>query len=80
MSNPDVIRAWKDAEYRDSLSEGERSRLPENPAGAVELPDSELDAAAGGTWTVDYVRLTWRITQAPSYNGGRRPNCLSHGY
>ena len=56
MSNLDVIRAWKDAEYRNSLSEAERAQLPLHPAGLIELSDVELDAAAGGrpkqTWTV----------------------------
>lgn len=32
MSNVDVIRAWKDAEYRDSLSAEQRALLPQNPA------------------------------------------------
>ena len=33
MSKIDIIRAWKDEAYRQSLSEAERTRLPENPAG-----------------------------------------------
>jgi mersacidin/lichenicidin family type 2 lantibiotic len=49
---PDVVRAWKDEEYRLSLDEAERVQLPENPVGLVELPDGELEAVAGGTtWT-----------------------------
>ena len=48
MSHRMTIRAWKDEEYRLSLSEAERSQLPENPAGAVELTDSDLGAAVGG--------------------------------
>ena len=52
MSNRDVIRAWKDEEFRAGLSEADRARLPENPAGAVELPDDELGEVAGGAWTV----------------------------
>ncbi|HEX6292732.1 MAG TPA: mersacidin/lichenicidin family type 2 lantibiotic [Herpetosiphonaceae bacterium] len=51
MSNVDIIRAWKDEEYRASLSETERAALPEHPAGLVELTDEELDLAAGGAWT-----------------------------
>jgi mersacidin/lichenicidin family type 2 lantibiotic len=43
MSHRDIIRAWKDAEFRSSLSEAERAMLPANPAGAIELADSELD-------------------------------------
>ena len=48
MSNIDIIRAWKDEEYRDSLSESQLSQLPENPAGLVELPDEVTQTLAGG--------------------------------
>jgi mersacidin/lichenicidin family type 2 lantibiotic len=49
VSEKDIIRAWKDEEYMQSLSESERAALPENPAGAIELDDSDLDSVAGGT-------------------------------
>jgi mersacidin/lichenicidin family type 2 lantibiotic len=44
MSQVNVIRAWKDEEYRNSLSAEERAALPENPAGLVELTEAELRA------------------------------------
>ena len=47
-----IIRAWKDPEYRLNLSEEEQAQLPENPAGAIELTDDELDMATGGHSTV----------------------------
>jgi len=47
MSTKNIIRAWKDAEYRNSLSEIERASLPENPAGNVELTDAQLETAGG---------------------------------
>jgi mersacidin/lichenicidin family type 2 lantibiotic len=47
----DIIRAWKDEEYRNSLSAAERAMLPENPAGMIELTDEDLDGAAGGCCT-----------------------------
>jgi mersacidin/lichenicidin family type 2 lantibiotic len=43
-----IVRAWKDPEYRLSLSEEEQAHLPEHPAGAIELTDDELEMAAGG--------------------------------
>jgi mersacidin/lichenicidin family type 2 lantibiotic len=43
-----IIRAWKDPEYRLNLSAEEQLQLPENPAGAIELTDDELDMAVGG--------------------------------
>jgi mersacidin/lichenicidin family type 2 lantibiotic len=47
----DIIRAWKDEEYRLSLSEAERALLPESPVGMIELTDEELDGASGGCCT-----------------------------
>jgi mersacidin/lichenicidin family type 2 lantibiotic len=47
MSNLDVIRAWKDASYRRSLSSEQLQTLPGNPAGPTELTDDELKAASG---------------------------------
>ena len=44
----DIIRAWKDEEYRNSLSEAERAALPANPAGLIALTDEDLGAVAGG--------------------------------
>jgi mersacidin/lichenicidin family type 2 lantibiotic len=54
MLKDKIIRAWKDPEYRQNLSEEEREALPENPAGAIELTDEELDIAAGGSWRQSY--------------------------
>jgi|RhiMetdeSRZDD1v2_1073273.scaffolds.fasta_scaffold91004_3 mersacidin/lichenicidin family type 2 lantibiotic len=47
MSNIDVIRAWKDEEYRLGLSETERKLLPAHPAGAVEISNDDLQAVNG---------------------------------
>ena len=47
MSRLDVIRAWKDAAYRNSLSAAEKAMLPANPAGAVELTDAEAATVDG---------------------------------
>lgn len=48
MSKVDVIRAWKDAEYRESLSVAERAALPDNPAGLSGLTAGELEGVEGG--------------------------------
>ena len=48
MSTLDIIRAWKDEEYRLSLDETERALLPAHPAGLVELTGADLDLVAGG--------------------------------
>ena len=48
MSSRDVIRAWKDSEYRESFGEYKRTILPENPVIMVELADMDL-LSVGGT-------------------------------
>jgi len=51
MSKQNIIRAWKDENYRRSLSEAERAALPENPAGRVDLDEltaAELAGIDGG--------------------------------
>ena len=48
MSKLDIVRAWKDEEYCESLSDTQRASLPQNPAGIVELTDEQLRAAGGG--------------------------------
>jgi mersacidin/lichenicidin family type 2 lantibiotic len=48
MRKLDVARAWKDEDYRMSLSDDERRTLPTNPAGLIEISDNELGAVAGG--------------------------------
>ena len=48
MESMTVIRAWKDNEYRSTLSEAELALLPAHPAGLTELTDGELAEVAGG--------------------------------
>lgn len=51
MSDEKIVRAWKDAEYREGLSEEELAHLPENPAGESELSDEDLEQVDGGIQT-----------------------------
>ena len=44
----DVIRAWKDQTYRQTLNDEQKDALPEHPAGNLELSDDELEAVFGG--------------------------------
>jgi mersacidin/lichenicidin family type 2 lantibiotic len=44
-TNPtDLVRLWKDPDYRDGL---EPHELPEHPAGAVELTETDLSSVLG---------------------------------
>jgi mersacidin/lichenicidin family type 2 lantibiotic len=42
MNAIDVIRAWKDVEYRLDLSAEQWALLPKHPAGEVELDDGDI--------------------------------------
>lgn len=47
LMNINIARAWKDAEYRKTLSAAELASLPENPVGAVEITDEEASTIMG---------------------------------
>jgi mersacidin/lichenicidin family type 2 lantibiotic len=49
MISVDIVRSWKDEDYFSHLSSAERSLLPQNPAGLIELTDDELLNVGGGT-------------------------------
>ena len=52
MDKPiDVERAWKDEEYRNSLTPEQLAQLPPNPAGDVEISEDDLDNVSGGNMT-----------------------------
>ncbi|HLI88292.1 MAG TPA: mersacidin/lichenicidin family type 2 lantibiotic [Ktedonobacteraceae bacterium] len=44
----DIVRAWKDDVYRQSLTGEELALLPENPIGEYELSDADLEMIYGG--------------------------------
>jgi len=44
----DIGRAWKDPEYRKTLTPEELASLPPNPAGDSVLDAEELEKIAGG--------------------------------
>ena len=66
MSSTDVIRAWKDPAYRESLGAADRANLQENPAGLVDLSDIELDAVAGGTIVTVALSITCAVFCNPT--------------
>ena len=55
MSILEIIRAWKDEEYRLSLSAEQQALLPDHPAGLIELADSDLETVVGGAPPVNPV-------------------------
>jgi mersacidin/lichenicidin family type 2 lantibiotic len=53
MPKVDIVRAWKDEEYRLSLTDEQRAQLP-NPAGSLDLEDMEICAVPVGKPTVTF--------------------------
>ncbi len=48
MKTNHVVRAWKNQEYRQNLSEAEQAQLPAHPSGMIELTDADLGVVSGG--------------------------------
>jgi len=66
MTKNQIIHAWKDEEYRLSLSDAEIAKLPENPAGAVEISEVNLEMIAGGAAPTGWICLTIGVSAAIS--------------
>ena len=81
MSKIDFIRAWKDEDYRLSLSGEERAQLPQNPAGIIDLSESELEVVVGAsTEHIQTLGCCNGFTSDPGYcswvcGGGTQTNC-----
>jgi mersacidin/lichenicidin family type 2 lantibiotic len=54
MSKENIIRAWKDPEYRSTLNAHDHASLPANPAGTID--DGKLAEVVGGAIPVSLVR------------------------
>ncbi len=47
MTANEIVRSWKDEDYRLSLNSEELALMPGNPAGLIELTDQELVGVEG---------------------------------
>jgi len=70
MCKSDVVRAWKDEDYRMTLSEAERMILPANPAGPLEISDSQLGPLPEAT-VVLFRRESTRVLGSAIRNSSR---------
>lgn len=71
MNKTKTIRAWKDEEYRNSLSDEERKALPDHPAGVMDLSEEELSMVSGqgdGTTTTITIIIA-SLEACPSAEG-----------
>jgi len=71
MKKQQIIRSWRDPEYRESLTAAERAMLPAHPAAAIELSAAELalaghDVVAAGAIPIS---LNTRNSAVYSYGG-----------
>ena len=51
MKKKEILEAWRNEEYYLSLSEEERARVPEHPAGLLDVEDDILKTITGGCGT-----------------------------
>ena len=65
MTHEQIIRAWKDEDYRLNMNGEELSALPAHPAGLVELSDQSLLGVAGleeEAWTKKLCEATVNLS------------------
>ncbi len=43
MPTMEIVRAWKDEEYRDTLTIEQRAQLPAHPSGVIEFGEPQLE-------------------------------------
>ena len=71
MKNVDVIRAWKDQSYRDSLTSEERASLPDSPAGEYVLDTEVMKNVVGGWCFLSLIASEGAVcTVSGECNGG----------
>jgi mersacidin/lichenicidin family type 2 lantibiotic len=85
MRKENIIRAWKDEEFRAQLGEAAQG-IPENPAGAIEMEDFDLDRVAGGADATEHLLTAGccgGFTTDPGYCsffcGGGTSGCFGSG-
>lgn len=71
MSTNDIIRAWRDEEYRESLSQEERAQLLEHPAGVITVANYDLAGVTGSNHMAEAVSVTgFSTTVCSIYSNG----------
>ena len=64
----DIVRAWKDESYRQSLSNEQRTMLPANPVGELSEAEMEMICGGGGGGGVPMVRPAASVTAHHYHN------------
>ena len=74
----DIERAWKDAEYRKSLTAEEQAMLPPNPTGPAPTSEEELDKVVGGLLNAGFASagaISTVTLGGPTRCGTKYPEC-----
>ncbi len=58
MNSIEIVRSWKDEDYRFGLSGEEQALAPDNPAEIIALGDEELMLIGGGTDPLTSIVIT----------------------
>lgn len=67
----DIVRAWKDRQYRQSLDARHQALLPENPVGEFELSEAMMEQIHGAAQGASMVRC--------QFTGGYQSQCPTFG-
>jgi mersacidin/lichenicidin family type 2 lantibiotic len=60
LADIDVVRAWKDPQYRQNLSPCEKGMMAPHPSGEVDLKGTQLDPAAARPRMIGFSTMTLR--------------------
>jgi mersacidin/lichenicidin family type 2 lantibiotic len=68
MTPETIIRAWKDPEFRASLTSEQRAALPELPSGKpmTELDEGDLSDVVGGVLIITRPTIVFTVTRPPT--------------
>jgi mersacidin/lichenicidin family type 2 lantibiotic len=66
LDSATVVRAWRDPEFREEMSDETRGMVPSHPSGVIELSDTDLEAAAGATTYWCFATIVYCVTEAMS--------------
>ncbi len=65
LTKDTILHAWKDEEFKKSLTPEDRAALPERPVAedGSSLSDDQLEAAAGGTTPVAVASAAFAVSE-----------------
>jgi mersacidin/lichenicidin family type 2 lantibiotic len=77
MKRDEIIRAWRDQDYFLSLTDEQRTLLPENPAGMIELSEDALINVLGASHATCFVSCHPYSTECSSCSCSECSSCFT---